>query len=172
MPSNIYPTYFLQTQSWASFWLAVNPKNHQVREFGEGFLSCFVYEYPWQFRQKFWYIPRLATVDFTSISSSEDRELILQTTKNLLQKILQTAQKEGICFVKLDFNDQLIELLGYTNLKQLNQELLLKNFNFPTNLRTKIIQFTGTMFLSLQELELNSKLQKAPINLVNLKIFV
>lgn len=168
------PVYFLQTQKWLEFWKSANNSNHNYHFFelkSKNFkLNCFIYEYPWQLKQKFWYIPRFSILEVLSKPEEipTEKEELLNLTLNLLQKITSKAKKQQITFLKLDFNDQLFKLLKIKNLASL-KNFFLEKTKYSCNFDTKIIQFTSTMFLNLTNLQL--KKDKEELNLLNLQNF-
>lgn len=149
-----YPTYFLQTKEWTDFWQSSNALDHSIKFFSYESLSCFVYQYPWNFGQKFWYIPRFASIDSSSSANFSDKEqkYLNHQSLQLLEQILETAKSEEVSFVKFDFNDQLSAVWQCQDLESIKNKIFRSNFDYSTNLDTKIIQFTSTMFLDLKNL--------------------
>ena len=128
-----YPRYFLQTKSWGEFWLKSNPKNHKLIEISIENETHFIYEYPWQLGQKFWYIPR-ANLGKTYTSN--------------LQKIITKARGQKVVFVKMDFDDEWLEQNKIENNSKLLD--LLKKLPVQPKLSHKKLQFNQTPVLSLE----------------------
>ena len=171
MPHSLkYPKYFFQSQTWVDFASQALGSNHQILKFLERLphtnfdLEVFVYQYPWHLKQNLWYIPRFPGFDdsfiesYNKISDSnnpDDSSLVelqsqLKTAfKNLLQKILKQARSSGITFLKLDFDDQICNILGITSNQELLTFLKKQGIGFALEISSKIIQFTGTMTLDL-----------------------
>ena len=104
--------YFLQTQSWMNFWANYNKTSHQVHFFEEGFLSCYIQEYPWHFGGKFWYIPKAPVIDSNANLEQITPTQIKKNLNYLYIEILRQAKIQGAVFIKNDFDDTLTTRLG------------------------------------------------------------
>jgi lipid II:glycine glycyltransferase (peptidoglycan interpeptide bridge formation enzyme) len=139
-----FPTYFLQSQKWSQFWLKANREGHDVHFFQSynKNLFCYVYQYPWFFGKKFWYIPKAPGFTNTNVSNFENDFL------ELLENIKKAGKKQNINFVKIDLDSQFI-----SNLKALE---IFKKTNLKVKINTKTIQYIKTMTLDLSDiLDLN-----------------
>lgn len=131
-----YPKYFLQTKEWGQFWLQANPTNHRFFSIKiDEELEVWVYEYPWQFGQKFWYIPRL--------------DLGKNYQQNLT-KIIAKAKSNQVVFIKTDFDDNWLRENKIEDKNGLNK--FLENQNLATKFvwSHKKLQFNQTPVLSLE----------------------
>lgn len=143
-----FPKYFIQNQNWSSFWLAANPIAHKVHKIkvNEQIEPVLIYQYPWQFGQNFWYLPRLFLPD--NLSRAEINNYL----KSLFIKIKEESKKYNPIFLKIEIDDQLSKFLELYSTKQL-ADYLQNNFDFKTKTDTKTIQYLQTITLDLQSLE-------------------
>lgn len=173
-----YPPYFLQTQEWAEFWLqssnfeqnkkhsfyTVSSSNHSIKKQEK----IFIYEYPWQLKQKFWYIPKLYLPDNSSDYKNDFQEI--------LNKIDELADFHKPTFIKVDFDYQWLNKLEiFDNLANLDfvQKALKKTKKpYKAELSIKNIQFLSTMTLDLDLIESkNTKSFSNQYDLESLKQF-
>jgi lipid II:glycine glycyltransferase (peptidoglycan interpeptide bridge formation enzyme) len=151
-----FEPYFLQFQDWTSFWQRVNGGDHKVFSFkvssNEFSLSTMVYQYPWYFGQKFWYIAKggvLKNLNSGQINnwqnvSEQDLEKMFW---ELNQKIYNQAKLHSICYIKADWEEGLTNRLKLTsNLDFLN---LYKTKYSGAKISNKIIQYLQTMTLDM-----------------------
>lgn len=162
----IYPKYFLQTLNWANFWKEANPNNHQFFEIelkdktGLVFDKLIVYEYPWYFKEKFWYVPRAFFSEvFKKTDSNGSDDLVFFSN---FQKLLDQAKKKGICFLKIDLDSNQTKKYSW----QSNQDFL--NFiktrlSVKTELSSRHIQFLQTMTLDLNQIKENKTFTIQPV---------
>jgi lipid II:glycine glycyltransferase (peptidoglycan interpeptide bridge formation enzyme) len=168
--------YFLQTREWAEFWQENNSQPHKFFEFyqeaevdGRTFrLSTLVYQYPWQFGQIFWYIPKgfflEEVIDAVGVKlpwneiDVEDLEILLI---RLLDKIYSKAKDSGSIYVKIDFEEGLANWLCLNTNKEV-VDFLHHHLQYESVLDTKIIQYLSTITLDLRLIK-NVELQH-PIN--------
>ncbi|MEI6728945.1 MAG: peptidoglycan bridge formation glycyltransferase FemA/FemB family protein [bacterium] len=169
-----YPKYFFQSQTWVNFAVQALGSKHEILKFTQSLpdsnldLEVFVYQYPWHLKQNLWYIPRFPgfDIDFTtaynkiSDSNNLNDSLLVELQNqlktaftNLLKKILKQAKSTGITFLKLDFDDQICNILGITSNQELLTFLKKQGVKLPVEISKKIIQYTGTMTLDLELVE-------------------
>jgi FemAB family len=152
-----FEPYFLQHRAWSHFWEEVNTLPHKVLEFhytiGVYTLSTMVYQYPWYFGQKYWYVAKGGylnnsrsglTNEWQDIDSTELEKLFWKLNK----KITDEAKVKGICYIKADWEEGLTEALGIKNIisfvdfyKQVFKKSVLSH---------KIIQYLQTMTLDIK----------------------
>lgn len=151
---NYYPLYFINSEVWADFWKQANPTNHEffvVRSKSENIeLQTIIYEFPWRFGEFFWYVskgPGIVQVS-TDITKKEVESELTKFWESLLVK----AKKRGIIYLKIDFDDQWLELLHLKNKNEF-YEWLTKHTHQLIKLDTKIIQYIGTMVFDLTKLK-------------------
>jgi FemAB family len=156
--------HFLQTQSWADFWLEVNPDNHDYHwlttTIGEFELRSLIYEFPWQLGEKFWYIPKAGTLNFTHDYSDNPKlncwdqisatDLEVLTLKHLNQAY-EEAKKNGLAFVKFDLNDGLTNRLNLSS-NQFLLEFCQSKLDNKCQLSTKKIQYLSTFVADLRSI--------------------
>jgi len=155
-----YPPYFINSNSWAKFWLSANPKNHNYHLVEVTNFAGIVYEYPWYLGNNFLYLSK-GPVLKTNSKNLESGELLLEF-KNFLNKITELGKINNSTFIKIDFDDELLRLLGVEKNYDL-EDFLQKNFDFKFKLPTKTIQYISTMTLDLGEFqnqELSDDLQE------------
>ena len=137
-----YPVYFLQTNSWLDFWKGANRQGHDYFEIkvdssfnpenlnAKIILSAFVYIYPWQLGQKFWYIPKSPITkleidgkthniyDYFDQISDQVKLVLVEQIEVLFQKLItqitKKAKSESATFVKIDFDDSFADLLNHS----------------------------------------------------------
>jgi Acetyltransferase (GNAT) domain len=151
-----FEPYFLQQKEWIQFWRSVNLLPHKTLKFkvskGIYTLSTIVYQYPWYFGQKYWYISKggvlenLESGKFNNWNSLEKSEL-----ENLFWhinlKIKEAAKVEGVCYIKADWEEGLTNRLGFENL---DSWLSFYQSRYNTARRShKIIQYLQTMTLDM-----------------------
>jgi len=148
-----YPNYFLQAEFWVDFWQTTNPSEHQYFTFEEeleGFkISCFVYQYSWHLEQKFRYIPRFPGLNF---DPQIEPDLLKKLSLKLLQKIVLDCQQNDICFLKLDFEDQLASILDIQTESELKDFCQKNKQNLKVKTTTKKLQWNQTITLNLEPL--------------------
>ena len=194
--------HFLQTNDWAQFWLEANPTNHNFHTHtttnDEFELTSLIYEFPWHFNQKFWYIPKTGTLSYSNDYSDEPNnincwdKIPTHELNNLVirhfNEILQRAKQSSMAFVKFDLNDGLTNRLGLHTTTEL-LEFSQANIDNKARLSTKKIQYLKTFvadirsipnqnfgdILNLQNsdqlLETKNNLFNAPFAVANLKHF-
>jgi hypothetical protein len=150
-----YPFYFLQTKAWLEFWLKASGKKHNYHYFENEELFCYVYEYPWQLGQKFWYIPKGPIIKNNNITKKD-----LETSLNSLTQKITNSAENSIAFLKIDFDDYLTKVLNI----EFNTQMY--DFFYPTfpdqiNLTAKPIQYLSCTVRSLADLPI----LKSEINL-------
>jgi lipid II:glycine glycyltransferase (peptidoglycan interpeptide bridge formation enzyme) len=155
-----YPKYFLQTSEWAKFWLASNSAGHNFYTISSSNHSInkqeqiFIYEYPWYFGQKFWYVPKLY------LASHLDFE---NDFVQIINKIEELAFLHKPTFIKFDFDYQWLYQLQIKNNSQV-QKFLKKSLEktkkpYKTSLSNKSLQFLSTMTLDLEFIK-NKKIEE------------
>lgn len=143
--------YFLQTQSWMNFWANYNKAGHQVYFFEEGFLSCYIQEYPWHFGAKFWYIPKAPVIDSNANLEQITPTQTKEDLNNLYTKIIKQAKIQGAIFVKSDFDDTLTKRLGLFDNRQLANflEAIPALAEYKIQASTKKIQYLECTYCEL-----------------------
>lgn len=146
-----YPNYIFQTKEWADFWIETNGAGHRYYLYEETLdgqkLSCIIYEYPWHLEQRIRYLPRFPGLNFDANISPE---LLNKLSIKLLQKIILDSQQNGICFLKIDFDDQLASLLKVETENNL-ADFFKQNFKqFKANTQSKKFQWNQTITLDLE----------------------
>lgn len=151
-----FEPYFLQQTGWTKFWQSVNPAPHKTIQFtvsNELFeLSTTVYQYPWYFGQKYWYIAKggvLKNNENYEINNWNeiDIEALNELFWKLNNKIKNEAIVQGICYIKADWEEGLSNRLGFDNL---DNWLVFYNSKFSgARLSHKIIQYLQTMTLDM-----------------------
>ena len=151
-----FEPYFLQYQNWSTFWQNVNGGKHKVFEFEVDYknfiLKTFVYQYPWYFGQKFWYVAKGGVLEnrdsgeinnWSSISNQDLEKLFW----DLNQEIYTKAKASDICYIKLDWDEGLTQRLELEG----NFELLnfYKSKYSGAKISNKIIQYLQTMVLDI-----------------------
>ncbi len=157
----MHEPYFVQTQQWASFWLLANPIKHSYNvikiENKNYSLSFLVYQYPWHFGQSFWYVSKGGTLtsnkkaDINNWNDIPIYELEILLIK-LIQKVNSEAKKQGISYVKYDFEEELVARLELEN----NDSVLIwlkEKVNSKIIISDKIIQFMATMTLGFNTIQ-------------------
>jgi hypothetical protein len=183
--------HFLQTEDWAKFWLEVNPPNHSFHwiytEDNNFEIKSLVYEFPWQFGEKMWYVPKMGTIKHKNDYSNNPKNIncwdqipVLELELLFIEhinKIQKEAKEKNIAFVKFDVNNNLTHRLGIIN----NQELLSfyqSKISNKCRISSKKIQYLDTFVLDLKTLPkqdygkiLNvqnaDKIIETPINIFN-----
>jgi lipid II:glycine glycyltransferase (peptidoglycan interpeptide bridge formation enzyme) len=159
--------YFLQTRIWADFWKENNPSPHDYYEIEsknsiiinaingeprELQLATLIYQFPWEFGQRFWYIPKgfWAMIGDEQIEWNqvdvEDLEVLFV---NFLRQIFELAKQKGVVFVKIDLEEGLTHWLNIESKEDLSK-FLEHYLPYRANLKTKIIQYLRTITLDLQ----------------------
>ena len=160
-----FESYFLQYSEWTQFWQSVNDKPHKILNFqvsNQKFaLSTIIYQYPWYFGQKFWYLAKggvlspqpIGNIDmetknrvhnkWNDISKNDLENLFWQ----LNQEIYKQAKQQGICYIKANWEEGLTQKLELQN----NLDLLnfYKNNYSGVKISNKIIQYLQTMTLDM-----------------------
>jgi FemAB family len=154
--STNFEPYFLQQKNWTAFWQVVNPFPHKTLEFnvskGIYTLSAIVYQYPWYFGQKYWYIAKGGVLssnesskinNWSSLEKSELENLFWQ----LNNKIKDQAKVGGACYIKADWEEGLTDRIGF---KDLDKWLSFYQSRYKTaRYSHKIIQYLQTMTLDM-----------------------
>lgn len=148
--------YFLQTKEWADFWLSAMVEGHDyahiINEENGVIVSAFLYKYPWHLNQEFLYLPKGPVISCPKKISSDK---ISKALRGFWVKVIEYAQRHAITYVKADFDDAVMELMGADNNESV-LELLETSFapDGKTNLPkveiipdTKTIQYLQTMEL-------------------------
>jgi Acetyltransferase (GNAT) domain len=154
--NQFFEPYFLQHQGWVKFWGSVNPLPHTFFEFNvalEGFtLSAIVYQYPWYFGQKYWYIAKGGVLinSITGVTNNWQDIEPLELEKifwELNIKIQDKAKVHDICYIKADWEEGLSQRLGFNNL---DKWLIFYQKRFKlARYSHKIIQYLQTMTLDM-----------------------
>jgi hypothetical protein len=176
-----YPVYFLQTKPWLEFWKNANLPGHDYLHIAvevdillenpahtlKILLQSFIYIYPWQLGQKFFYIPKSPVVEllldgkslkFDAISkvfNESDLQLIKQNFLQLFDKLLlqfaTLAQQKDVAFIKLDLDDNFTEFLDIKD----NAEILsnIKKVYPRSVISGKTIQYLQAMVLELENVK-------------------
>ncbi len=151
-----FEPYFLQNLAWSTFWQRVNRGNHKVFIFkvnDKNFsLETLVYQYPWYFGQKLWYVAKggilknLVSEEINNWDSILNQD-IEKLFWDLNQSIFIKAKKSNICYVKVDWEEGLTQKLELEN----NFELLnfYRSKHSAVKISNKIIQYLQTMTLDL-----------------------
>lgn len=154
--------YFLQTEVWAKFWLESNPTNHKyfwhctTIHLGPNQkyeLKSIVYEFPWYFGEKFWYVPKLGVLE--TEDNSEENEWQDVSEENLkilllkhLNEIQNLAKQKSMAYIKIDIEAGLCQKLKITNNGQL-LKLVSHKINAKAKISSKKIQYVQTITLDL-----------------------
>jgi lipid II:glycine glycyltransferase (peptidoglycan interpeptide bridge formation enzyme) len=133
-----FPNYFINESFWAEFWLSANDKNHNFQIFKNQFFQVIIYEYPFRFGQKFWYISKAP--NFLNSEFGEN------DWWNFLDEITEASKKAGIVYLKMDFDHQLCD-----KIPDFLQKLKNKYPKILTN--TKSIQYLATMTLEIPKVD-------------------
>lgn len=155
--NTLFQPYFLQFDNWTKFWENINGGKHKTLKF-EVFNSNFslntiVYQYPWYFGQKFWYVAKggvLKDLDSSKVNCWND--ILNQELEKLFwelnQKIYDQAKLQGICYLKVDWEQGLTQRLDLEN----NSGLLnfYKTKYSGAKISNKIIQYLQTMTLDMK----------------------
>jgi Acetyltransferase (GNAT) domain len=151
-----FQPYFLQFQDWTNFWQSVNGKPHEIFNFQVGneefVLSTVVYQYPWYFGQKFWYIAKggvlhnsqTGEINKGESPSSQDLEKLFW---ELNQEIYINAKLQGVCYIKANWEEEFTQKLGLEN--NLNLLDFYKTKYSGVKISNKIIQYLQTMTLDM-----------------------
>ncbi len=123
-----YPKYFIQTESWAQFWLDASLPKHSFYSLADGEKSIIAYKYPWHLGQSFLYVPKA-----------------LHLTENLQNQLIKLGKKLRASYIKIDFDDQCDDL---------NRIYIQPKFK----LSKKTLQFMQTMTLDTSKITLPEKL--------------
>lgn len=166
-----YPKYFFQSQKWVDFAAPALGTGHQILEFRQNLsesdlaLDVFVYQYPWHLKQKLWYIPRFPgfNQDFAIAFNKLDKSNLNLSSQvqadlkrafiKLIRKVILQAKSNGVTFLKVDFDDQICSLININSTHELLQFLKSQGVEQQVKISSKIIQYTATMTLDLQQLE-------------------
>jgi Acetyltransferase (GNAT) domain len=164
-----FEPYFLQQYNWTKFWQSVNDKPHEIFNFqvsnNDFILSTVVYQYPWYFGQKFWYIAKGGVLSQKPVKDS-DKTRIKNKIQNrwndistqdlgqlfceLNQEIYRQAKSQGICYIKADWEEGLTQKLELkTNSDLLNYY---KSKYSGVKISNKIIQYLQTMTLDMTQI--------------------
>jgi len=141
--ADFFPQYFLQTKQWADFWATANKPNHQYFYFENEYFEAYVYEYPWYFGEKFWYVPKGPA---TKKSFNKDN------FKEFYNQILTAAKSQGITYIKWDFDESFTKSLEISSNPQLAKFILEIDENYETRLSSKTLQFLITSTLEIEKL--------------------
>jgi lipid II:glycine glycyltransferase (peptidoglycan interpeptide bridge formation enzyme) len=149
MVKAMYPRYFLQTQTWADFWLKTQvdfPGHHAyVIPNPESYI---IYEYPWHFGIKMWYVPKLF-VNPEGITSQDEFKSIV---KPLLQQLFKKARDHKVDFVKFELDSQPFEIVG---IKQDKVYDFIENLTLFESIQKskKTLQFLQTSTIDCSDLK-------------------
>lgn len=140
----IYPPYFLQSKAWANFWKKANGSGHDaffLSSESKPEISSWVYQYPWQLNQNFWYIPRFP---FSKSKSYHPKDV-----QEFFKKLIAKAKTENVTFIKLDFDDEFCQQLELNENADLKKLLKQMNLAAAVRISRKSIQFLQTSTLDL-----------------------
>ena len=151
-----FKPYFLQYQNWSTFWEDVNGGEHKVFTFEASYknftLKTLVYQYPWYFGQKFWYVAKGGVLKNCETSETNNWDSVTgQDLEKLFwdlnQEIYTKAKANYICYIKLDWEESLTQKLELKS----NLELLsfYKSEYSGAKISNKIIQYLQTMVLDI-----------------------
>jgi lipid II:glycine glycyltransferase (peptidoglycan interpeptide bridge formation enzyme) len=128
--------YFLQTQEWMNFWQDNTNFNHKTYFFRNKLLKAYVQEYPWQLKEKFWYIAKGPVIDRLNIDDKPNKEELKNSLEEILNEIAKEAEKQNINYLKIDLDDTVTNILEINN----NDEALtfLKSLNINEVKKVKI----------------------------------
>jgi hypothetical protein len=154
--TNQFEPYFLQFQEWTKFWQSVNGKPHDLFNFQvsnqEFTLSSVVYQYPWYFGQKFWYVSKGGVLKSKNTEKvcnwgNIPRQDLEKLFWELNQEIYKQAKSQGVCYLKVDWEEGLTQKLEIKN----NLELLdfYRTKYSGVKISNKIIQYLQTMTLDM-----------------------
>jgi FemAB family len=157
LKTSCYEPYFLQFDKWTKFWEKVNGGQHKVFKFeinnGSFSLNTVVYQYPWYFGQKFWYVAKGGVlVDLKTQGLNNWQDISVKELEKLFWEldnvIYHEAKKQGICYIKVDWEEGLTQRLEIqTNLDLLN---FYKTKYAGGKISNKIIQYLQTMTLDVK----------------------
>jgi Acetyltransferase (GNAT) domain len=160
MPSSlskiIFEPYFLQQKNWTKFWESVNPVPHETLEFkvSNGIYTLFtiVYQYPWYFGQKYWYVAKGGVLkDSSSNQTNQWGSIEVEELEDLFCKlnieIISRAKNLGICYVKADWEEGLTKKLGFEDIESWLG--FYKTKHKGARHSHKIIQYLQTMTLDM-----------------------
>ena len=166
------PPYFNQNLKWVKFWKDASGAGHDFLMFNEsGFwpsqsipeiktefnIKAIVYQYPWFFGQKFWYIPKGPIID-TKLNPEEVNLLF----SKLLSQILTQAKLQGVTHLKFDFDDTFTDLINIQNLQDIEEFLAGLESGLKIKTDSKSIQYLQSMSMDISQVQ-----KSAQVDLIN-----
>lgn len=147
---------FLQTKEWQGFWLTANDSNsHKILDIQ----NQKVYEYPWYFGYKFWYLPR-TNLDFENQKDVDTFNLIYQKAKT----------ESKVAFLQFGLNFE--NYANYETPKSFVQKFE-TDFELKLNSARKNLQWLETTVLLTEKINFdeNQKDTTPELQLANIKHF-
>ncbi len=168
--------YLLQTEEWSKFWIEANEEGHEVfyieKDFEDYKIKSYVYKYPYFLGQSFGYLSKGPVLEFKDKSLVQTPNLVANL-KVFFKEVENVCKKEKLCFLKLDFDDNLTKILCLENnldlLDFLRKEKVFKAKSLT--LSKKNLQYLETPVLDLSILEFKISYSFDFENINNLAIF-
>jgi lipid II:glycine glycyltransferase (peptidoglycan interpeptide bridge formation enzyme) len=161
--------YFNQSKEWSSFWLQANSSDtnqHDIKYFEDENFATYIYDYPFVFGKRFWYIPRGIIVKNDQIETFllspnlhtvESHKEYYDKLTTFLQTIVDSAQEnKNVSYVKIEFGEIILPLPLLKTKVKIETQIInkFKQYNFKYKLRQskKKLQYTQTRVLDINAL--------------------